>query len=136
MSSNIIEPSYVCNLSGKSLACAVCFYISVLCVVSRVYTLGCMHARVGLSQDKSINRKARNSNSAEVWDKYRIARNQLVSKLREAKSAYFNRLNPRTCKSFWQAIKNINKKESSIPTLKDDNSSIWSQYRALTRQIC
>ena len=57
-------------------------------------------------------------------DKYRIARNQLVSKLREAKSAYFSRLNPRTCKSFWQTIKYINKKESSIPTLKDDSSSM------------
>ena len=45
-------------------------------------------------------------------------------KTKEAKSAHFSRLNPRTCKSFWQAIKYINKKESSIPTLKDDSSSM------------
>ena len=71
-----------------------------------------------------LYRKAHNSNSAEIWDKYRIARNQLMSKLREEKSAYFSCLNPRNCKSFWQAIKYINKKESSIPTPKDDSSSM------------
>ena len=38
------------------------------------------------------------------------------------KAAYFSNLNPHNCKSLWQAIKYINKKELSIPTLKDDNS--------------
>ena len=45
-----------------------------------------------------------------------------MSKLKEAKSAYFSRLNLRNYKSFWQAIKYINIKESSILTLKDDSS--------------
>ena len=69
-----------------------------------------------------LYRKARDSNNQELWDQYRNARNKLVSKLREEKSTYFSRLNPRDCKNFWQAIKYISKKESSIPTLRDDNS--------------
>ena len=69
-----------------------------------------------------LYRKARNIKRPELWDQYWITRNKLVSKLREAKAAYFSNLNPRNCKSFWQAIKYINKKDSPIPTLKDDNS--------------
>ena len=70
----------------------------------------------------ALFRKARDSNDTELWEKYRTVRNRLVSKLREAKSLYFSHLNPSSGKDFWKAIKYINKKESTVPTLKDDSS--------------
>ena len=54
--------------------------------------------------------KARASNDSEVWNRYRILCNKLVTKLREAKFTYFSQLNPQNCKEFWKAVKYTNKK--------------------------
>ena len=55
------------------------------------------------------------------YTKYKIARNKLVNDMRKAKSAYFKKLNPRNPKEFWRAVKFLNKKQSSIPTLSKDS---------------
>ena len=53
--------------------------------------------------------------------KYKIARNKLVNDMRKAKSTYFKKLNPKNPKEFWRAVKFLNKKQSSIPTLSKDS---------------
>ena len=53
-------------------------------------------------------RQARSTNDPKILEKYHSARDKLVSKLREAKSDYFNSLNPGNCKEFWKAVKYIN----------------------------
>ena len=49
--------------------------------------------------------------------KYQSLRNKVVNMLRDSKSKFFNNLNPKSSKSFWSAVKYLNKQESSIPTL-------------------
>ena len=41
--------------------------------------------------------------------------------MHKAKSAYFKELNPKNPKEFWRAVKFLNKKQSSIPTLSKDS---------------
>ena len=55
--------------------------------------------------------------------KYRRMRNKVTSELRTAKRSYFQRLNPKNPKEFWKSIKFLNKKQSSIPTLTDEDGN-------------
>ena len=48
---------------------------------------------------------------------YKIARNKTLADIRSAKLAYFRKLNPKDPKKFWKAVKFLNKKQKSIPTL-------------------
>ena len=48
---------------------------------------------------------------------YKIARNKTLADIRSAKLAYFRKLNPKDSKKFWKAVKFLNKKQKSIPTL-------------------
>ena len=52
------------------------------------------------------------------FSKYKKARNRAVSNLHAAKRRYFKELCPREPKRFWKAVKFLNKREKSIPTLK------------------
>ena len=51
------------------------------------------------------------------FSKYKRARNKTLGKLLSAKRRYFLRLNPKEPKKFWKAIKFLNKRVRSIPTL-------------------
>ena len=51
------------------------------------------------------------------FHRYRIARNRTVAMIRLAKKKYYRRLNPRSPKEFWKAVKYLNKNKQSIPTL-------------------
>ena len=53
--------------------------------------------------------------------RYCKARNRVVSLLRKAKSDYFQQLNPCDRKSFWKAVKYLNKTPSGIPVLVYEN---------------
>ena len=53
--------------------------------------------------------------------RYRKARNRVVSLLRKAKSDYFQQLNPHDSKSFWKAVKYLNKSPTGIPALVYEN---------------
>ena len=55
------------------------------------------------------------------FSKYRAARNKVTRDMRKAKSTFFKKLNPKNPKEFWRAVKFLNKKQSSIPTLSDDS---------------
>ena len=48
---------------------------------------------------------------------YKIARNKTLADIRSAKLAYSRKLNPKDPKKFWKAVKFLNKKQKSIPTL-------------------
>ena len=56
------------------------------------------------------------------YSKYRSYRNKAVSYLRQAKKAYFQKLNPKCAKDFWKASKLLNATVSSIPTLSYGDS--------------
>ena len=78
----------------------------------------------------SLFRAAKRSNDSDLWSKYKIVRNQVVALLRWNKEQYFHNLQFSTCKEFWKAIKVLNKKECTIPTLRDDSTStpVTSNY--------
>ena len=56
-----------------------------------------------------------------LCNKYRNARDRVISLLRKAKSRYFHQLNPKDSKKFWKSVKYLNKKQSTIPTLQSDD---------------
>ena len=51
------------------------------------------------------------------FSKYKLACNKTLADIRLAKLSYFRKLNPRYPKKFWKAIKFLNKKPKSVPTL-------------------
>ena len=56
--------------------------------------------------------------------KYRSSRNKVTLELRRAKTNFFQRMNYRTPKEFWRAIKYLSKHQHVIPTLVDENESL------------
>ena len=56
------------------------------------------------------------------YTKYRHYRKKVVGLLRNAKMAYFRKLNPRKSKEFWKACKLLNRTPSSIPTLSNSTT--------------
>ena len=54
---------------------------------------------------------------------YKRYRNKVVNYLRNAKFAFFRKLNPRKSKGFWRICKLLNKSVSSIPTLTTSSST-------------
>ena len=64
----------------------------------------------------AIYRQAKATNN---YMKYKRYRNKVVGLLRNAKMAYFRKLNPRKSKEFWKACKLLNRAPSSIPTLSN-----------------
>ena len=69
---------------------------------------------------------AKKSNNPMDWEKYKCVRNMVVAMLRRNKRQYFYNLRFATNKDFWKAIKVINKQDSSIPTLRDGDTSVTS----------
>ena len=57
------------------------------------------------------------------YTKFRRYRNKVVNYLRNAKMAYFRKLNPRRTKEFWKTCKLLNRTTSSIPTLTTPSST-------------
>ena len=70
---------------------------------------------------KKRNLLYRRAKRSGDFTKYKSAWNKLVSDIRKAKSTFFKKLNPRNPKEFWRAVKFLNKKQSSIPTLSSDS---------------
>jgi len=70
---------------------------------------------------KAIRARNRIFKKESYSARYRKARNRVVSLLRKAKSDYFQQLNPRDSKSFWKAVKYLNKTPSGIPALVYEN---------------
>ena len=64
--------------------------------------------------------------SAVNEQKYRQARNKVVSLLRSAKKEYFSSLNPRKSKQFWKSIKVVNRHNSTIPVLSQGPRTLSS----------
>ena len=55
--------------------------------------------------------------------KYKLMRNKVTRELRRAKKSYFQKINPKKPKEFWRAIKYLSKRQSSIPTLADEDGN-------------
>ena len=54
--------------------------------------------------------------------KYNAQRNRVVTLLRESKQDFFLKLRNTNAKEFWKAIRKLNAKQSTIPTLTDGDS--------------
>ena len=74
----------------------------------------------------SLFRAAKRSDGDDLWNKYKTVRNQVVALLRLNKEQYFHNLQFSTSREFWKAIKVLNKQDSTIPTLWDDNTPVTS----------
>ena len=61
---------------------------------------------------------------AKDQQKYKSLRNKVITMLRDSKAKFFNNLNPKSTKSFWSAVKYLNKQVSSIPTLVRNGCSV------------
>ena len=57
-------------------------------------------------------------------DKYKHQRNTVVSLLRLRKEKFFKNLNPSNAKDFWKAVKKLNSKSITIPTLSNNGQSV------------
>ena len=74
---------------------------------------------------KKRNRYFRRAKSSTTYTgavKYRKMRNKVVTKLREAKNAFFRKLKPNS-KDFWKTIKCLNRDKLSIPTLHKNGTT-------------
>ena len=69
---------------------------------------------------------ARKSGKPEHHSKFKKLRNKVVKLMRSAKSYYFQRLNPKDKKQFWKAVKYLNKQQSTIPTLRYQDTTAES----------
>ncbi len=77
-----------------------------------------------MCRKNALFKRAMRSRADSDYAKYREARNNVVSSLRSAKSAYFHK--PSNSKKFWQAVKYLKNNCSSIPTLTHHNVSYES----------
>ena len=77
-----------------------------------------------MRKHNSYFRAAKRSNDNLLWNKYKSIRNKVVELLRRGKRQYFYNLQTSTTKEFWKVIKVINKQESTIPTLWDNNTPV------------
>ena len=68
-------------------------------------------------------RKAKRSNSGNYHSKYKNLRSRVITMLRQSKHNFFKNLNPNSNKAFWKAVRCLNKKTSSIPTLTTSAST-------------
>ena len=55
--------------------------------------------------------------------KYKLKRNKVTSELRRAKRDFFQKINPKKPKEFWRAVKYLNKQQSTVPTLIDEDGT-------------
>ena len=64
--------------------------------------------------------------SSSVSTKSLFYRSKVISKLRQSKHEFFQNLNNSSDKAFWKAIRQLNKKESQIPTLVSGTTTATS----------
>ena len=67
-------------------------------------------------------RRARQTNSPEIWDQYKCLRNHITAQVRTAKCNYYEELfnEVKDCKTYWNLIrKNSEKSDSSYSRLKE-----------------
>ena len=79
---------------------------------------------------------ARKSGKPEHHSKFRKLRNKVVKLLRNAKSLYFQRLNPKNKKQFWKVVKYLNKQQSMIPTLHYQDTTAETNSEKATLLNC
>lgn len=63
------------------------------------------------------------------YSKYRSYRNKVVGYLRQAKKAFFQKLNPKNPKQFWKVCKSLNSIKSTIPTLVHNDVTAHSNVQ-------
>ena len=74
-----------------------------------------------ISSIRKRNRLYKQGKLSGDLSKYRLQRNMVTSELRIARQNFFRKINPKRPKEFWRAVKYLNKQQSSIPTLTDED---------------
>ena len=69
----------------------------------------------------SIKKRYKQGKLSGNLSKYRLKRNKVTSELHLARRNFFQTLDPRRSKEFWRATKYLNKCQSNIPTLIDED---------------
>ena len=72
-------------------------------------------------------RESKRSGDLHAFAKYKTLRNYIVMALREAKQAFFARLQP-TNKHFWGTLKQINNTKTTIPSIKKSLCQPWKRF--------
>ena len=70
------------------------------------------------------------------FSNYKHARNKTLEKLRSAKRRYMRQLNPNDTKQFWKAMKFLNRKVKSVPTLSDGLVVQMKKQKCSTSFFC
>ena len=70
-----------------------------------------------------LYRRAKRTGVPRDMGQYRTARNKTVTMLRNAKKAFFNKLNTADKKQFWKTMKYLWKEQNTIPVLSHNGSS-------------
>ena len=75
-------------------------------------------------------RRAKQTRSIELLSKYN--RNKVVHMVKRGKRDYLNNLKSASCKDFWKAVKNLNGRQCSIPTLNHSGATAISDSENAT----
>ena len=81
---------------------------------------------------KALFRIFRHSENPLHLANYKIQRNRVVAMLRKCKEEFFHKLNSANVKDFWKAVRKLNKKGTTIPTLYDDDIPVDSSQDKAT----
>ena len=84
-----------------------------------------MTVSFSLSTHQKCMTIAKKCKSFASYQKYRAAKNKVVTLLRQNKAKFFRRLGTASKKDFWKLM---NKQESSIPTLNDNSVKVESSH--------
>ena len=68
----------------------------------------------------------------ELLRKYKHLRNKVVHMVKRGKRDYLDKLKSASCKDFWKAVKNLNGRQSSIPTLNHYGDTATSDSEKAT----
>jgi hypothetical protein len=93
--------------------------------------------RLLITEKNKIHKLAKQSNSPDDWTKFRHARNELTSKIRERKRDYIQELDARACdaskfgtKEWWRLVKSFLSKKGmesdEIPPIEQNNHVYYS----------
>ena len=77
-------------------------------------------------------RRAKQTGSHELLSKYKHLRNRVVHMVKRGKRDYLNNLKSASSKDFWKAVKNLNGRQCSIPTLNHSGETATSDNEKAT----
>ena len=82
--------------------------------------------------EQCIPCRAKQTGSHELLSKYKHLRNRVVHMVKRGKRDYLNNLKSASSKDFWKAVKNLNGRQCSLPTLNHSGETATSDNEKAT----